>query len=115
MKYLFTICLLSLSLYTCKHKNTKPVDTGKVIEATYENATVYTGSTDFLFLTAEEEEITVRVSNFEEESSVEIPNDMLENPDLVDGPPGMNNSLYGKTFKLYYSKTNEVVKIELVN
>jgi hypothetical protein len=113
MKYLLVICLISLSLSACKDKSTSPEDTGKMIEATYENATVYAGSTDFLFLTADDEEIMVRISNFEEESQISIPKNMLEDPNLIDGPPGMNTSFEGKTFKLYYSERNEVYKIEL--
>lgn len=113
MKYLYFFALVSLSLVACKDKNTELEDTGTIIEATYQNATVYTGSTDYSFLTEEAEEIMIRIPNYEEEPSIIVPDGLLENPDTLDGPQGMNPLLQGETFKLYYSKAGEVYKVSI--
>ncbi|GAB5554311.1 MAG: hypothetical protein Sapg2KO_39020 [Saprospiraceae bacterium] len=113
MKYLCFFALVSLSLVACKDKNTEPEDTGTIIEATYQNATVYTGSTDYSFLTDQAEEIMIRIPNYEEESSIIVPDGLLESSDTLDGPPGINPLVQGKWFKLYYSEAGEVYKISL--
>lgn len=113
MKNLGLIALISLSLVACKDKTKETEDAGTIIEATYENATFYTGSTQYLFLDKEEEEIMVQVSNFEEKPSIILPDGLLENSDTLDGPPGINPLVQGQWFKLYYSETGELYKISL--
>lgn len=119
IKYLSLLILFSLSIIACKDKNkgaegtSEKEETGKIVEATYQNATVYTGKTDYSFFTAEEEEIRIEVSNFEEKPSIILPDGLLESSDTLDGLPGANPLVQGLLFKLYYSEAGEVYKISL--
>lgn len=85
----------------------------KIITATYQQATVYTGRTDYLF----EDEIggmlMVEYSNFDEIPPIELPENMLENDEELEGPPGANPELIGKKFKISYNEEGNVYKIEL--
>lgn len=119
ISYSCLLILMTLSILACKDKKKETAGTtgieqvGKIVEATYENATVYTGKTDYIFLTAEDEEIRVEVSNFEEKPSILLPEGLLESPDTLDGLIGANPLVQGQLFKLYYSEAGEVYKVSL--
>jgi hypothetical protein len=95
---------------------TNQVDTNSIktiiVEATYESATVYAGATDYYFKNIETEAIIeFRNSNYEEEEvSVEIPDNMLE--ETEEGPSEANGKLVGKVFLIHV--IDEVItKVEL--
>lgn len=110
---LYLLTLICISCIACKNKSTTETETGRVVEATYQNATVYTGSTDYEFQTADGTSIMVRVSNFEDEPQIQMPDGLLENSVELDGPPGANTKVVGQTFKLYYNAEDEVYKVTI--
>lgn len=85
----------------------------KIIVATYESATSYAARTDYGFSTTDGELLLIEGNTFEQEPIIELPDNMLETGDEIEGPPGANPELVGKSFKLYY-KGDNVYKIELV-
>jgi hypothetical protein len=85
----------------------------KIVFATYQEATVYAGRTDYLF----EDEIggmlMIPFSNFDEIFPIELPENILESDEELEGLPGVNQELVGKKFKLSYNTDGAVFKIEL--
>lgn len=86
----------------------------KVIIATYQAATVYAARTDYQFETEEGEMLLIE-GNVYDEKKIELPDNMLDDSEDIEGPPGANPALEGKKFKIYYNANGEVYKIELNN
>lgn len=85
----------------------------KIVVATYESAASYAARTDYGFSVGEEF-ILIEGNTFEEEPIIELPDNMLESDEELEGPPGANPELVGKSFNLYYNSDGIVYKIELV-
>lgn len=84
---------------------------------TYESATVYTGTTIYGFKAANGELRTVSGTMYTEEGGeefIELPDNMIESSDTLDGLPGINPNYVGKKFNLFYGQDSLVYKIEMV-
>ncbi len=93
--------------------DTPPIDvpaetTEKV---TYLNGVVYAASTDFYFENENGGELSVRVSNLPEEQTVKFPANLLESDSEIEGPPGANPDMVGKTFFIVRNEKGEVTEI----
>lgn len=88
--------------------------TNKIVVATYESAAAYAARTDYAFTTANDEFILIEGNTYDEKPVIELPDNMLETGDDIEGPPGANPELVGKTFNLYYDADEVIYKIELV-
>ncbi len=86
----------------------------KMIEATYRSAAVYAGKIEYEFRTKDRKSFLVS-DGVDEEATIEMPYNMLEDDEDLDGPPGANPKLVGKTFELYYDQQNKVRRIENPN
>ena len=83
----------------------------KVVDVTYQNCTVYAGSTDFLFKRKDKEQLTIRVSHFPEENQkLKYPDFLVDQSKDLEGPAGPNTTLVGKNFQLVYVE-DQVVAI----
>lgn len=80
----------------------------------YNSAAVYPMHTTYEFLDADGENILFDVSGEENARTVEMPDNMLEDDEDLEGLPGENPELVGKMFDLHFDKENRVVKVELV-
>lgn len=86
----------------------------KIVEATYRSAAVYAGKIEYEFRTKDKKSFLVS-DGVDEEATIEMPYNMLEDDEDLDGPPGANPKLVGKTFELYYDQQNKVRRIENPN
>lgn len=82
----------------------------KMIEATYRSAAVYAGKIEYEFRTKDRKSFLVS-DGVDEEATIEMPYNMLEDDEDLDGPPGANPELVGKTLQLYYDQQNRVRRI----
>lgn len=82
----------------------------KMIEATYRSAAVYAGKIEYEFRSSGKKSFLVS-DGVEEESTIEMPYNMLEDDEELEGPPGANPDLVGKTFELYYDQQDKVRRI----
>lgn len=75
----------------------------------YESAAVYAGRTDYIFRFENGAPITVGVSNLPEDADLKpkMPDNLLESEEGLDGPPGANPEMIGKTFQLIYEKGSD--------
>ena len=94
-------------------EETPDAETGKVIQVTYQSAAVYAASTEYAFETESGELILIRGPVYDEEPTIEIPDNMLETGEDIEGPPGANPELVGKKFNIYYDGEDNPKKIEL--
>lgn len=85
-----------------------------ITRMTYRSAADYPMHTLYEFSAANGGSILVNVSREEGASSVEMPSNMLEEDEDLEGVPGENPELVGKAFDLHFDKENRVVKVELV-
>lgn len=94
-----TFCTLSMGQSTDEN----------YIEATFESATVYTGKTDYAFKNAQGRLIQFSFSNLGENEpwNPTLPDNLLESN--VDGVPGANPELVGKTFLLIYGEGGDMI------
>lgn len=84
---------------------------------TYESCAVYAGATDYVFSDQEGKRISVRVNHFDNKKTANtiMPDNMLESGEDLEGPPGANPEMVGKSFKLIYDDESEsVVEVVLV-
>lgn len=89
---------------------TLPVRTELV---TFVDCVFYSGATHFYFQRADGQELQVIQSN--DEGSVRIANaDLLLELDAVEGPPGPNQALVGRTVMLQYDKQGRIVEVSMV-
>lgn len=82
----------------------------KMIEATYRSAAVYAGKIEYEFRSSGKKSFLVS-DGIDDESTIEMPYNMLEDDEDLDGPPGANPELVGKTFELYYDQQDKVRRI----
>lgn len=82
--------------------------------ATYVDATVYAGSTDYYFKSRNGEMIKCRVSNYEEDPNLSLPDNLLD-PNAAEGPPGGNPTFIGKIFQLTYDVEDKLVQVNYVD
>lgn len=87
---------------------------GKTVVATYQSAASYAARTDYAFENAVGVVLLIEGNTFDQEPTLELPDNMLETGEEIEGPPGANPDLVGKSFMLYYNADNMVYKIELV-
>ena len=85
-----------------------------ITRMTYRSAAKYPMHTLYEFSAANGGRILVNVSDEEGVSTIEIPNNMLEDDEDLEGLPGENPALVDKAFNLHFDQENRVVKIELV-
>jgi hypothetical protein len=106
--------LLFISYFVCSlcEAQTSP---SKTIIAIYESATVYAGSTDYVFTDVKtKEQISVRVLNIPEKGikTPKIPAKMTVRGKGEVGFPEANPKMVGKRFKIVYNAQDEVEKVE---
>lgn len=82
----------------------------KVVEATYRSAAVYAGKIEYEFRTKDKKSFLVS-DGVDEEATIEVPYNMLEDDEDLEGPPGANPEMVGKTLELHYDKQNRVHRI----
>lgn len=121
---LFIFCLYFISCDSSNQNeaNTEEVTTNeaatdaqasdRIVEAAYVSATVYAGSIDFTFETKDSDMLVVRESTFEEDG-LDIPENMLNDDETIEGPPDANPDLVGATFRIHYNAEGMPLKIEL--
>lgn len=107
--FLSSLFLLAFCVFGIGQSSVSEVS-GNSVEVTYEGATVYTGKTDYAFKNANGRLIQFSYSNLGEAEpwNPTLPDNMLETK--VDGVPGPNPELVGKTFLLVYSDEGDMVK-----
>jgi hypothetical protein len=98
--------------YIYKVEKEKEISITRMI---YNSAAVYPMHTTYEFLDMEGENILFNVSEEENARAVEIPDNLLEEDEDLEGLPGENPELVGKAFDLHFDKENRVVKVELVD
>ncbi len=114
MKKILLLSLLfifSLGIITAQKKEQL-----KKIDVTYENCTVYTGKTDYLFKRIDnKQEITVVVSapQFVEKGTKvpSLPKGLVDDSKNLEGLPGANPKMVGKPFVIFYDKDENIVKV----
>lgn len=81
--------------------------------ATYENASVYAASTEYVFQSEEGKRIFVRHNQFPEKGIPNpiIPENMLESGEDIEGPPGANPDMVGKQFVIVYKEHGEILGV----
>lgn len=84
----------------------------KTIIATYQEATVYAARTDYAFENEIGELILIE-GNVYDDTAIDIPDNMLDDDEEIEGPPGANPDLVGKRFLLHYNTEGILFKIEL--
>ncbi|MDX1959731.1 MAG: hypothetical protein SFU98_14240 [Leptospiraceae bacterium] len=80
----------------------------KTIKAKYEDATVYTGYTLYVFKDVASGE-KVEIQQVSGETKVKAPKNLLEDPKEIEGLPGANPKMVGKTFTIKYLKNDRIV------
>lgn len=85
--------------------------------AIYEDATVYTGSTDFQFdvdgklkLIRIGNDIYYRIEDGEQVEGFDVPGDLIDPSDDLEGVPGGNPKWMGKQFEITQTETMLVIK-----
>jgi hypothetical protein len=119
MKNLPFLLLLAALWAACNQPQTQPesetsqpaASAETTEKVTYQNAVMYAASTDFYFTNEKGEEISVRVSNLPEEQTVKFPGNLLESGAGIEGPPGANPDMVGKTFFIVKNEKGEVTEI----
>lgn len=124
MKNIFFSAVVLLALASCNNKKSdsketktdtavvKPVADNNTQKVTYKSATYYTGRVDFYFDDEKGAEIVVGISNMPEDSGAIYPSYLLESGDTLEGPPGENPAMVGKSFLLIKNKAGEVKEIK---
>jgi len=88
----------------------------KVVEAIYQNCTVYASTTMFFFKTAQGDSIEVSILNkgMEEAAlSAKVPDNLVEDSEGLEGLPGANPEMVGKKFRILYNEKGEVTEVQL--
>lgn len=88
-------------------------DSSTIKLVTYTGAAVYAAVTEYQFEDENGEMLLIRGPVFDEAAKFEIPDNMLDDDPNVEGPPGANPKLVGKTFELHYNAQGELVKMAL--
>jgi hypothetical protein len=102
--FIFTI-ILTLSLWNLSAKDKSVI---KEVTATYVSATVYTGYTGYFFKdkkTGKE----IQVQDAHDPEMVKVPNNLLEDSKDLEGLPGANPKLVGKTYIIKYLNGDKIV------
>ena len=127
MKTIMISSLFLLLLASCGNKkksseadkkdtaSTKPVVADNTQKVTYKSATYYTGRVDFFFTDEKGNEVVVGISNMPEDSGAIYPPDLLEPTENLEGPPGENPAMVGKSFLLIKNAAGEVREIKPAN
>jgi len=125
MKKLLPVVILLFILASCGNNkkssaNENTGDTSTVKPAVvdtfpkfiYKSATYYTGRVEFRFTDDKGAEVIVDISNMPEDSGAIYPTYLLESSDTLEGPPGENPAMVGKSFLLIKNKAGEVKEIK---
>lgn len=124
MKNIFFFVVALLALASCNNKKgesketktdtavAKPVANDNTQRVTYQSATYYTGRVEFHFTDDKGADVRVDISNLPEDSGAIYPAYLLESSDTLEGPPGENPAMVGKSFLLIKNKAGEVREIK---
>ena len=93
----------------------KPLVADNTQKVIYQSATYYTGRVEFHFHDETGADVNVSISNFPEDSGAIYPKYLLESSDSLEGPPGENPAMVGKTFLLIKNAAGEVKEIKAAN
>ncbi len=128
MKKVFLPVLMLLVLASCGGKKnsstteiikdtaiTKPVVADNSQKVIYQNAIYYTGRVEFHFKDAAGADVVVYISNMPEDSGAVYPGYLLESTDTLEGIPGANPAMIGKSFLLVKNTAGEVREIKATN
>jgi len=124
---LFSLLIL-LVLVSCNNKKSsagtdaakdtaakKPVIANNQQKVIYQSATYYTGRVEFHFHDETGADVNISISNFPEDSGAVYPKYLLESSDTLEGPPGENPAMVGKTFLLIKNAAGELREIKAAN
>ena len=75
-----------------------------IAEVIYYSATVYAGSTDYAFEDTVAGELVMIRWSYMDSGSFKIPDNMLEDPDTLEGIPAENPGMVGRVFQLVYGQ-----------
>ncbi len=78
----------------------------------YQSATYYAGRVEFHFHDMTGADVMVNISNMPEDSGAVYPKYLLESCDALEGPPGENPAMVGKSFLLIKNAAGEVREIK---
>ena len=103
LKWLFSILFfISLVSIAAKRKTTV-----REIKATYEDAIVYTGYTGYFFKETKTGK-KIEIQKVSGASNVKAPGNLLEDASKIEGLPGANPEMVGKTFTIRYLKGDKI-------
>lgn len=94
---------------------TKPVVADNPQKVIYQSATYYTGRVEFHFHDETGADVIVDISNMPEDSGAIYPKYLLESSDTLEGPPGANPAMVGKSFLLIKNAAGEIREIKAAN
>lgn len=118
------ILAFGFSLSSCKKqaetKTEKETETttsqGKEIIAVYQSCAVYTGSTQYFFISEKGDSILFSVLNKAladgETFIAKVPENLIDNDPNIEGVPGENPKMVGKKFKIIYNQAGEVIEVK---
>ncbi len=124
---LFSFLFMLLLLASCGNKKKssatdtkdtaamKPVVVDNTQKVTYKSATYYAGRVDFYFQDESGGEVVVGISNLPEDSGAVYPGYLLESDENLEGLPGENPVMVGKSFLLIKNAAGEVREIKPAN
>lgn len=115
MRIFIALCSLFL-LVACQpqidpNATTSPTASVKEKIGIYQDATVYTGKTDYAF-TIDGQTVLIEVSNIDSTAISKVPSNLTD-PN-ADGLPGPNPILIGQQYKIEYDANNHINKISLI-
>ena len=85
----------------------------QTMELTYESAAVYAGKTEYAFLDGNGKQQLISVSNEENVSKIKMPDNMLEDDENLEGPPGANPEMVGKSFEFVFDQSGNMIEVRL--
>ncbi len=115
------ILALSFSLSSCKKQvenatGTTTSNQAKEIIAIYKSCTVYTGSTQYFFISEKGDSILFSVLNKAladgETLIAKVPENLIDNDPNIEGVPGENPKMVGKKFTIIYNQAGEVIEVK---
>ena len=118
------ILAFSFLLSSCKKqaetKTEKETETttnqGKEIIAVYQSCAVYTGSTQYFFISEKGDSILFSVLNkvFADGETfiAKVPENLIDDDPNIEGVPGENPKMVGKKFKIIYNQAGEVIEVK---
>ena len=124
------ILVLSFSLSSCKKQAETKIENptenkteivatdnqAKEIIAIYQSCAVYTGSTQYFFISEKGDSILFSVLNKAladgETFIAKVPDNLIDDDPNIEGVPGENPKMVGKKFKIIYNQAGEVIEVK---